>query len=174
MRGGGITVVKLGGSYARSKYLAPWLDTLSRCGGRAVIVAGGGPFADAVRATQPVMHFDDRVAHHMALLAMEQYALALASLRSSFALAASIAALRRALREERVPPGQSRTKKWPVLDAHGAPDVDLTRWEFSAGGFVGKPLKLNLNGLNQQVAALSGSGSVLGVWLGWKVAQRFR
>src|SRR5438132_64727 len=24
-------------------------------------------------------------------------------------------------RENRIPPGQSRTKKWPVLDAHGAP-----------------------------------------------------
>ena len=103
MRGGGITVVKLGGSYARSKYLGSWVDALSRCGGRAVIVAGGGPFADAVRATQPVMRFDDRAAHHMALLAMEQYALALASLRSNFILAASIAAIRRALRDDRVP-----------------------------------------------------------------------
>ena len=25
-------------------------------------------------------------------------------------------------REKRIPPGQSRTKKWPVLDAHGTPD----------------------------------------------------
>ena len=103
MRLGGISVVKLGGSQARSEHLAPWLDALATCGGRAVIVAGGGPFADAVRATQPIMHFDDRVAHHMALLAMEQYALALASLRPSFTLAASVAAIRRALREDRVP-----------------------------------------------------------------------
>ncbi len=28
-------------------------------------------------------------------------------------------------RQNRLPPGQSRTKKWPVLDAHGAPDIDL-------------------------------------------------
>jgi len=28
-------------------------------------------------------------------------------------------------REQRIPQGQSRTKKWPVLDAHGTPDVDL-------------------------------------------------
>ena len=27
-------------------------------------------------------------------------------------------------RENRIPPGQSRTKKWPVLDAHGAPPVE--------------------------------------------------
>src|SRR5215212_8469442 len=31
-------------------------------------------------------------------------------------------------RENRMPPGQSRTKKWPVLDAHGTPDIDLTTW----------------------------------------------
>ena len=28
-------------------------------------------------------------------------------------------------RENRVPPGQTRTKKWPVLDASGAPEIDL-------------------------------------------------
>jgi hypothetical protein len=28
-------------------------------------------------------------------------------------------------RDKRLPPGQSRTKKWPVLDAHGTPQVDL-------------------------------------------------
>jgi aspartokinase-like uncharacterized kinase len=49
------------------------------------------------------MGFDDRAAHHMALLAMEQYALALASLQPRFTLAASIAAIRRASREGRVP-----------------------------------------------------------------------
>ena len=31
-------------------------------------------------------------------------------------------------RESRMPPGQSRTKKWPVLDAHGTPDIDLATW----------------------------------------------
>ncbi|MBV8837609.1 MAG: uridylate kinase [Alphaproteobacteria bacterium] len=125
MRGTGITVVKLGGSHARSKHLAPWLDVLSRCGGRAVIVTGGGAFADAVRAMQPVMHFDDRAAHHMALLAMEQYALALASLRSSFTLAASIAAIRRALREGRVP-------IWsPVAMVLRARDVPA-RWDITS------------------------------------------
>jgi len=103
MRAPAITVVKLGGSHARSRHLARWLDTLAACGGRAVIVAGGGPFADAVRATQPIMRFDDRAAHHMALLAMEQYALALASLQPRFTLATSIAAIRRALRAHRVP-----------------------------------------------------------------------
>ncbi|MEO7649744.1 MAG: sulfite oxidase-like oxidoreductase, partial [Bryobacteraceae bacterium] len=43
-------------------------------------------------------------------------------------------------REERIPPNQSRTKKWPVLDAHGAPSIDMATWQFQIGGLVGKPV----------------------------------
>ncbi len=43
-----------------------------------------------------------------------------------------------AVRAERIPPGQSRTKKWPVLDASGAPQLDLGQWSFSLSGLVGK------------------------------------
>ncbi len=39
----------------------------------------------------------------------------------------------------RLPPGQSRTKKWPVLDAYGAPKVDLTKWRLEVGGLVNQP-----------------------------------
>ncbi len=35
-----------------------------------------------------------------------------------------------ARREQRIPPGQARTKKWPVLDASGPPAIDLARWDF--------------------------------------------
>ncbi len=34
-------------------------------------------------------------------------------------------------RDNRIPPGQTRTKKWPVLDAHGAPPIDLATWKFA-------------------------------------------
>lgn len=37
-------------------------------------------------------------------------------------------------RENRIPPGQTRTRKWPVLDAHGAPDIDLQTWSFEVDG----------------------------------------
>ena len=43
-----------------------------------------------------------------------------------------------ALRASRLPPGQSRTKKWPVLDASGAPGLDLEQWRFRIFGMVGK------------------------------------
>jgi DMSO/TMAO reductase YedYZ molybdopterin-dependent catalytic subunit len=41
-------------------------------------------------------------------------------------------------RGQRIPPGQSRTKKWPVLDASGPPQLDLERWRFGISGLVGK------------------------------------
>lgn len=47
------------------------------------------------------------------------------------------------LREERVPPGQSRTKKWPVLDAHGTPIFDIDNWELKIFGLVENEVTLN-------------------------------
>src|SRR5690348_1464350 len=103
MRRDAVIVVKLGGSLAGRPHVEPWLDTLAACAGQAVLVPGGGPFADAVRAAQPALGFDDLAAHHMALLAMEQFGRALASLRAGFALADSPSAIISALDSSRVP-----------------------------------------------------------------------
>jgi dihydroneopterin aldolase len=99
----GVTVVKLGGSFATARELPDWLDALASVAGRVVVVPGGGPFADAVRDAQARMRFDDRAAHHMALLAMEQYGIALAGLRPGLRPAPTMAAIRQALREQAVP-----------------------------------------------------------------------
>jgi DMSO/TMAO reductase YedYZ molybdopterin-dependent catalytic subunit len=48
-------------------------------------------------------------------------------------------------REQRLPPGQSRTKKWPVLDAHGTPEIDLGAWRFEVGGLVERPAAWSLD-----------------------------
>lgn len=48
-------------------------------------------------------------------------------------------------RADRVPPGQTRTRKWPVLDAHGTPRVDLETWQFETGGLVERALKWTLD-----------------------------
>ena len=42
-------------------------------------------------------------------------------------------------RANRVPPGQTRTRKWPILDASGAPPILLDRWKFSITGLVVQP-----------------------------------
>ena len=46
-------------------------------------------------------------------------------------------------RENRIPPRQSRTLKWPVLDASGAPAIDLATWRFSIEGLVAQPISWN-------------------------------
>jgi len=46
-------------------------------------------------------------------------------------------------KDNRVPPGQSRTKKWPVLDASGPPRVSLEQWEFKIWGLVNQPVTWN-------------------------------
>jgi aspartokinase-like uncharacterized kinase len=92
-------VVKLGGSLLDSPRLRDWLDALAACRGAAVVVAGGGPFADAVREAQRRRPFADSAAHRMAILGMEQFAFMLAALQPALQPAASpaeIAALRRA------------------------------------------------------------------------------
>lgn len=37
-------------------------------------------------------------------------------------------------RAKRIPPGQSRTRKWPILDASGPPPIDLDIWRFRISG----------------------------------------
>jgi DMSO/TMAO reductase YedYZ molybdopterin-dependent catalytic subunit len=49
------------------------------------------------------------------------------------------------LRENRIPPRQSRTMKWPVLDAFGTPAIDLATWRLSIGGLVAKAISWNWN-----------------------------
>jgi dihydroneopterin aldolase len=93
----GPTVIKIGGSCASSLDLRRWTALVAGCAARAVIVPGGGPFADAVRTAQPRMGFDDAAAHHMAMLGMEQFGYALASFDRRLVVADSMAVLRRAL-----------------------------------------------------------------------------
>jgi dihydroneopterin aldolase len=126
MAGGrGLAVVKLGGSHAFSPHLTDWLAALARCAGRVVVVPGGKPFSDTVRAAQPRIGFDDRAAHHMALLAMTQYGCALASLHPGYVLAESLAAIRRARRDRQV-------AIWsPVRMALRATDVAAS-WEVTS------------------------------------------
>lgn len=40
------------------------------------------------------------------------------------------------LREDRLPPGQRLTDKWPVLHAGDVPEIDVTGWTFRISGLV--------------------------------------
>jgi 5-(aminomethyl)-3-furanmethanol phosphate kinase len=98
-----LTIIKLGGSHALGPHLGPWIEAIAAQAGAVVVVPGGGPFADAVRAAQGPMGFDDVAAHHMALMAMAQFGRALASLNPLLATATSRTAINRLLLQRRVP-----------------------------------------------------------------------
>jgi aspartokinase-like uncharacterized kinase len=115
---GGPTIIKLGGSFAFSPHLRDWVAAIAGCAGGVVIVPGGGPFADAVRAAQVQMGFDDCAAHRMGLLAMEQYGCAIRSLHKKLSLAESLDSIRCSLVNGQVPVWLSSRM---VLGAHDIP-----------------------------------------------------
>ena len=83
-------VVKLGGSLLGSPELPQWLDTLVKMSdGKVLIVPGGSVFADAVREAQQRTQIDDATAHHLALLAMDQFGLLLAGMNRNLVTASS-------------------------------------------------------------------------------------
>ncbi len=88
-------VVKIGGSLTASGRAAEVLALVARSPRRVVIVPGGGAYADAVRAEQHSVGFDDRRAHHLAILAMHQMAADFQALQPTLVAVHSIGDLRK-------------------------------------------------------------------------------
>jgi aspartokinase-like uncharacterized kinase len=124
-------VVKLGGSYADAPVLrAAWLAAIAAADGPVVLVPGGGPFADAVRAQQGPLGYDDATAHDMALLAMGQHGLALAA-RPGFVAAATPSRIAHALAAGRVPvwlPAAMLARARDVAKGWGVTSDSLALW----------------------------------------------
>ena len=97
-------IIKLGGSLLSSGSLKEWLSIIVEHGaGKLVIVPGGGIFADKVRDAQQKWKFDDKAAHQMALLAMEQYAHLLQSYAPDIVLTDSVEGIEKAVSMNQVP-----------------------------------------------------------------------
>ncbi|MEF2071255.1 amino acid kinase [Consotaella aegiceratis] len=75
-----VLVMKFGGSATVLRDLARWIEAIERVSVPAILVPGGGPFADAVRHNKYKMGYSEEAAHQMAILAMEQFGHALVSL----------------------------------------------------------------------------------------------
>ncbi len=115
-------IIKLGGSLIGAPALADLLRALATA--RAVIVAGGGPLADTVRALQPRLGLSDAACHRMAILAMEQTALAFADI-AGLPTAAGEAEIGRQLAE-------GRCVVWrPAALTFDAPDL-AESWELTS------------------------------------------
>lgn len=125
-------VVKLGGSLFSDPRLRDWLSVLADAGaGRAVIVPGGGPFADQVREAQARWGFPDRAAHRMALQAMAQYGRMLMALEPRLVPAVTAAEARRALDGSRVPvwlPGDSLGSGYGLAEDWTVTSDTLALW----------------------------------------------
>lgn len=53
------------------------------------------------------------------------------------------------LRAERIPPGQSRTRKWPVLQYGRIPEITTDRWRFQVRGLIERPLNFTWDSFQQ-------------------------
>jgi aspartokinase-like uncharacterized kinase len=99
-----ISVIKIGGSLARTGAAAQLLRALAAHKLRdLIVVPGGGEFADTVRLAQPRQGLSDHAAHHMALLAMQIMAVAMADAAPDFALAESKSQFEAAWQDEKTP-----------------------------------------------------------------------
>jgi aspartokinase-like uncharacterized kinase len=96
-------IIKLGGSLSRSDNLMKCLNAIEQDyrNQAVVIVPGGGAFADQVRLAQQHWQFDDRTAHAMAILAMQQTALMFKGLKPGFAVATTAAAIQERLNRQK-------------------------------------------------------------------------
>jgi aspartokinase-like uncharacterized kinase len=111
-------VIKIGGSLARTRTLRVLLDSIAGCLARAriVVVPGGGPFADLVRAEHHRLEFSEGTAHRMAILAMDQYGLLLADLAPRALPVSRLGAIGTALSSGRLPiflPSRSLLRRDP-------------------------------------------------------------
>ncbi|MBB3238472.1 dihydroneopterin aldolase [Phyllobacterium endophyticum] len=123
-------VVKLGGSTAGHAEMQRWIDLLASATFPLVIVPGGGPFADQVRISQKPLAYSGDAAHAMAILAMDQFGIAIAERHPRLQVARSLAQIDEVLDAGSIP-------VWlPSSMALGAPDIpcswDLTSDSLSA------------------------------------------
>jgi aspartokinase-like uncharacterized kinase len=97
-------IVKLGGSLSRADTLIKCLNSVEQNyqGREVVIVPGGGEFADQVRLAQHHWQFDDKTAHNMAILAMQQMALLIKGLKDDFFIARSVTDIRKQLHRQKI------------------------------------------------------------------------
>jgi aspartokinase-like uncharacterized kinase len=102
-RGDRLLVVKAGGSLAETGRMPEVLSLIAAARVPVVIVPGGGPFADSIRALQPSMNFSEAIAHRLAMLAMHQMAELVAAQHERFEIAESLDEISDALGRGKVP-----------------------------------------------------------------------
>jgi aspartokinase-like uncharacterized kinase len=96
-------IVKLGGSLVATGRITQILKLVAGAVRPVIVVPGGGEFANAVRAAQMRLKFPDQTAHRMAIYAMHQTGLLLASQNPRLTAVETRAAMRCALQNAQIP-----------------------------------------------------------------------
>ncbi|HUL03510.1 MAG TPA: hypothetical protein VLV16_09815 [Gemmatimonadales bacterium] len=148
------TVVKVGGgllSQAGAFDLVTGALAAFAKGQRALIVPGGGPFADAVRELARRIKITEDAAHWMAVLGMDQYAQALAARTTGAVVVESLADTERALASSAIPvlaPYRWLREADPLPHSWGTTSDSIAAW---VAGVVGakrivliKPVKASV------------------------------
>jgi len=119
-------VIKIGGSLSGDALLPQWLELFTQLGGgRSVLVAGGGGFADQARSAQTRWQFDDVAAHNMAVLAMVQTGYLLHALQPALQFARSEGEIRNVLL-------RGKTALWLPFELLRERPDEITSWDVSA------------------------------------------
>lgn len=102
---GGVSplVVKVGGSLAETGRMSAVVSMIAAARVPVVVVPGGGPFADSIRALQPTMKFGEAMAHRLAMLAMQQMGELIVAQSDRFIVAQSLGEISDAVRNGKVP-----------------------------------------------------------------------
>ncbi len=128
-------VIKVGGSLAETGRLGAILGIIAAARIPVVIVPGGGPFADAVRRLQSDMHFDDAIAHRLAMLAMEQMAECMVSQQIGMKVARSIDEISDAVMDGQIP-------IWAPLNMIGEDETIAADWSATSDSLAGRLAEL--------------------------------
>jgi aspartokinase-like uncharacterized kinase len=134
----GLLVLKIGGSFLETGDLGRVLEAVLRRERPVVVVPGGGPFADHVRAAQAAHGFSDPLAHRLALLSMHQMGHVFAAAAAELAPAETTEDFAHLI-------ASGMTPVWlPEVMATGAPDIPET-WDMTSDGLAAW-LAVNLGG----------------------------
>ena len=96
---------KLGGSLLNSGFMKLWINFITdHFKGRAIIVPGGGLFANHIRSVQKNYNLKDDIAHNMALHSMSQMGLLISSIdRTSLHFCNTKHEINRVIEDNKVP-----------------------------------------------------------------------
>ena len=96
---------KLGGSLLNSGFMKIWIKFITdHFRGKAIIVPGGGLFANHIRSVQKNYNLEDDIAHGMALYSMSQMGLLISSIdRTSLRFCNTKSEINRVIEQNKVP-----------------------------------------------------------------------